>query len=69
MIALFSRNIIIYFKVEEEETVFESVLAWLMHDIANRASSISEVFSYVRFALMNEDYLENCIAHVRTNKA
>ena len=50
-------NLKCFSKIEDEEIVYESVLRWLMHDIANRASCISEVFSYIRFVLLKEDYL------------
>jgi len=53
-------------KVEAEETVYEAVLAWLAYDAERRSCRMQELFSYVRLALLEEEYLDRCIFQVRS---
>nr|CAB3260011.1 kelch-like protein 41 [Phallusia mammillata] len=48
--------------VETEERVYEAALTWLAHDVESRGTAISEVFSYIRMTLLEDEFLNECIA-------
>lgn len=43
--------------VQNEEQVFESVMKWLKHDVANRKQHLASVLQYVRLPLLDRSYL------------
>lgn len=44
-------------KVQSEEVVFEAVLQWINHDTRVRKDCVPDIMQYVRFPLMNLQYL------------
>lgn len=44
-------------KVQSEEMVFEAVWQWIVHDIDARKIHVADIMQYVRFPLMNLQYL------------
>ena len=44
-------------KVQSEEMVFEAVLQWISHDTNARKDFVPDIMQYVRFPLMNLQYL------------
>ncbi|KAK3091829.1 hypothetical protein FSP39_022975 [Pinctada imbricata] len=47
--------------VESEETVYESVIRWLEHNVDNRRSEFSRVLECVRLPLMNPYYIHDYV--------
>ncbi|CAH0564270.1 unnamed protein product [Brassicogethes aeneus] len=43
--------------VPTEEKVFECVIAWVQHDLANRKKHLSSLMEHVRLPLMTQEYL------------
>ncbi|KAJ8313496.1 hypothetical protein KUTeg_008057 [Tegillarca granosa] len=50
--------------VNEEETVFETIITWILHDPEERKRHFTRLFKNVRLPLMNGDYVND---HVVTN--
>ncbi|XP_019624635.1 PREDICTED: kelch-like protein 40 [Branchiostoma belcheri] len=48
--------------VEEEETVYESVMAWVRHDPATRGHHLGNLLKDVRLAIIPTEYFEKVIA-------
>ncbi|KAI8493405.1 regulation of lateral pseudopodium assembly [Branchiostoma belcheri] len=48
--------------VEEEETVYESVMAWVRHDLATRGHHLGDLLKHVRLAIIPTEYFEKVIA-------
>ena len=47
--------------VDEEETVYKAVIAWIKHDVHSRLGDLSSLMSHVRFPLMKEEYLKQIL--------
>ncbi|XP_055345791.1 kelch-like protein 2 [Paramacrobiotus metropolitanus] len=48
--------------VEREETVFDAVVHWLLHDPIPRTPQFAEILQYVRLPLLSPYYLEDIVA-------
>ncbi|XP_035657905.1 kelch-like protein 40a [Branchiostoma floridae] len=48
--------------VEEEETVYESVLTWVRHDLVTRGHHLGDLLKHVRLAIVPKEYFEEVIA-------
>ncbi|XP_039268151.2 kelch-like protein 40 [Styela clava] len=46
--------------ITKEEYVYEAAIRWLAGNIS-RCCHVAEIFSHVRFALLDEDYLDSCV--------
>ncbi|XP_037627492.1 kelch-like protein 10 [Sebastes umbrosus] len=55
--------------VKQEETVFEAVLRWIAHENEERREYIPLLLSNIRLALMNPDYLKDCVRNNDLAKA
>lgn len=55
-------------KVQSEEVVFEAVLQWINHDTRARKDFVPDIMQYVRFPLMNLQYLHGNAAISKLTK-
>ncbi|XP_066299639.1 kelch-like protein 40 [Branchiostoma lanceolatum] len=48
--------------VEEEETVYESLMTWVRHDLTTRGHHLGDLLKHVRLAIIPQEYFEKVIA-------
>lgn len=48
--------------VEREETVYDSIMHWVNHDLKQRRQHIGELMLHLRFPLLNIKYLTDCVS-------
>ena len=47
--------------VEQEEVIFEAIMAWISQDEKGRRSLISELLPHIRIGLLSVKYLKDCV--------
>lgn len=62
---IISRLYFIHLQIKREEIVYEAALSWLASDLHGRSKFTAEVLSHVRFALIEEEFIDKCILEVR----